>query len=125
VDRQSARENLVTSLLNRLVESNAEECLTNMYYDVVMGEIPVRMLNQETAKVLARVKQGEEIDITERGVVVARLVPAEPSPAARLLATSSFRPPRTTTPLAHPKGEVRSDHESGELLERLRDEERY
>lgn len=38
-----------------------------MYYSVVMAEIPVRVLNQETAKVLARVKQGEEIEITERG----------------------------------------------------------
>ncbi len=47
-----------------------------MYYSEAMAEVPIRMLNQETARVLARVKQGEEIEITERGVVVARLVPA-------------------------------------------------
>ena len=95
-----------------------------MYYDGVMAEVPIRTLNQETAKVLARVKQGEEIDITERGVVVARLVPAEPSPLARLLATGSLRPPRSVGPVPRPRGEIRTDRESGELLAELREEER-
>jgi antitoxin (DNA-binding transcriptional repressor) of toxin-antitoxin stability system len=31
-----------------------------------MSEVPVRELNQDTAGVLARVKRGEEIDVTER-----------------------------------------------------------
>ena len=96
-----------------------------MYYDDAMAEVPIRMLNQETARVLARVKHGEEIEITERGVVVARLVPAEPSPTARLLASGSFRPAAVTRPFSRPKGEVRTDHEAGELLEQMRDEERY
>jgi prevent-host-death family protein len=34
------------------------------------------MLNQETSKVLARVKRGEQITLTERGEVIARIVPA-------------------------------------------------
>jgi prevent-host-death family protein len=96
-----------------------------MYYNLSMAEVPIRELNQETAKVLARVKRGEEVDITERGVVVARLVPAEPSPIGRLLATGNLRPPRATGPLARPRGDVRSTQESGELLEQLRDEERH
>jgi prevent-host-death family protein len=96
-----------------------------MYYDAAMAEVPIRMLNQETARVLARVKHGEEIEITERGVVVARLVPAQPSPTARLLATGSFRPARLTRSFSRPKGEVRTDHEAGALLEQMRDEERY
>ncbi|MGW6198056.1 type II toxin-antitoxin system Phd/YefM family antitoxin [Kribbella sp. NPDC055110] len=90
-----------------------------------MAEVPIRMLNQETARVLARVKQGEEIDITERGVVVARLVPAEPSPTAWLLATGNLRPARLVRAFSRPKGEVRTDHEAGALLEQMRDEERY
>lgn len=90
-----------------------------------MSEVPVRVLNQETAKVLARVKQGEEIEITERGVVVARLVPAQPSAATHLIATGRLRPPRTSGPLPRPKGPVRSDRESGEVLRELRDEDRY
>ncbi len=60
-----------------------------MYYHVAMAEVPVRMLNQETAKVLSRVKQGEEIEITERGAVIARLLPAKPSPIARLVETGN------------------------------------
>ncbi|TDW19174.1 prevent-host-death family protein [Kribbella kalugense] len=96
-----------------------------MYYSESMAEVPIRTLNQETARVLARVKQGEEIEITERGVVIARLVPVKPSPTARLLATGSFRPARLTRPFSRPKGEIRTDHEAGELLEQMRDEERY
>ena len=96
-----------------------------MYYSEAMAEVPIRMLNQETARVLARVKQGEEIEITERGVVVARLIPAKPSPIARLLATGSFRPALYTNPIPRPKGEVHTDNEAGELLERMRDDERY
>ncbi|HEU4360139.1 MAG TPA: type II toxin-antitoxin system prevent-host-death family antitoxin, partial [Mycobacterium sp.] len=45
-----------------------------------MSEVPVRELNQNTAGVLARVKRGEHIEITERGTVIARLVPAQDNP---------------------------------------------
>lgn len=96
-----------------------------MYYTVEMAEIPVRVLNQETAKVLARVKQGEEIEITERGVVVARLVPAQPSPLGRLLETGKIRMPRLAGRMPHPRGTLRTDQQAGEVLEAQRDEERY
>jgi prevent-host-death family protein len=96
-----------------------------MYYDGHMAEVPIRTLNQDTARVLARVKNGEEIEITERGVPIARLVPVEPSPLGRLLATGHLRPVRIHGAVPHPRGEVRTDHEAGALLEELRDEERY
>lgn len=41
-----------------------------------MNEVSIRTLNQETSKVLARVKRGEEINLTERGKVIARIIPA-------------------------------------------------
>ena len=44
---------------------------------------------------------------------------------ARLLATGSFRPPLYTNPIPRPKGELRTDNEAGELLEQMREEERY
>lgn len=96
-----------------------------LYYNSVMGEVGMRELNQDTAGVLARVKRGEEIEITERGVTVARLVPAQPSPLAELVAEGKLRPATAQGPLPRPVGPVRTDHEAGELLRSLRDDERY
>lgn len=90
-----------------------------------MSEVPVRMLNQETSSVLARVKRGEEIDITERGVVIARIVPAHPSPLGELIASGKFRPPTLEGPVPRPLGPVRTDADAGELIRTLRDEERF
>ncbi|WP_137816924.1 type II toxin-antitoxin system Phd/YefM family antitoxin [Gandjariella thermophila] len=90
-----------------------------------MSEVPVRVLNQDTAGVLARVKRGEEIDITERGVVIARIVPPAPHPLADRVAAGKLRPPTAEGPIPRPQGPVRTDHESGELVSRMRDEDRY
>ncbi|MGH3925836.1 MAG: type II toxin-antitoxin system Phd/YefM family antitoxin [Pseudonocardiaceae bacterium] len=90
-----------------------------------MSEVRVRELNQDTAGVLARVKRGEEIDITERGTVIARLVPVQPNPLASLLSSGKLRPATSRGPIPRPTGPVRTDHDAGELLRALRDEERY
>ncbi|GLY71461.1 type II toxin-antitoxin system Phd/YefM family antitoxin [Amycolatopsis taiwanensis] len=90
-----------------------------------MAQVPVRQLNQDTAGVLARVKRGEEVEITDRGAVVARLIPAQPSPTSALIASGKLRPATLTGPIPHPKGPVRTDHEAGDLLRRLRDDERF
>ncbi len=90
-----------------------------------MSEVPVRQLNQNTAGVLARVKHGEEIDITERGAVIARLVPAQPHPLADLIASGKLRLATVRGPVLRPTGPLRTDHEAGELLREMRDEERY
>ena len=85
----------------------------------------MRQLNQETSSVLARVKRGEEIEITERGSVIARIVPAQPHPLAELLASGKFRPPTLQGPIPRPRGTVREDADAGELMRELRDEERF
>ena len=85
----------------------------------------MRELNQDTAGVLARVKSGEEIDVTERGVVVARLVPAQAHPLADLIAAGVVHPPSVRGPLPRPIGPIRTDSEAGELLREMRDDERY
>lgn len=90
-----------------------------------MSEVPVRELNQDTAGVLARVKRGEEIDITERGAVVARLIPAERNALTDLVNTGKLHPATITGPAPRPVGPIRTDQEAGELLRRLRDAERY
>lgn len=90
-----------------------------------MSEVPVRELNQNTAGVLARVKRGEHIEITERGAVVARLVPAQENPMASMISAGRLRPATLTGPAPHPSGPVHNDHEAGRLLRELRDAERY
>jgi prevent-host-death family protein len=47
----------------------------SLFYNLDMERIGVRQLNQETSRVLARVKSGETIEVTDRGKPVARLVP--------------------------------------------------
>ncbi|HUL98709.1 MAG TPA: type II toxin-antitoxin system prevent-host-death family antitoxin, partial [Mycobacterium sp.] len=44
----------------------------------------MRELNQDTAGVLARVKQGERVNITERGRVIACIIPASDNPLSNL-----------------------------------------
>jgi prevent-host-death family protein len=90
-----------------------------------MSEVPVRELNQNTAGVLARVKRGEQIDITERGVVVARLVPSEANPLAAMISAGRLRPATLSGPAPRPSGPIKTDHESGQVLRELRDSERY
>jgi prevent-host-death family protein len=57
--------------------------------------IGVRELNQHTSRVIERVKRGEVVEVTQRGRLVARLVPAEPSPEPldRLVAEGRATPP--------------------------------
>lgn len=90
-----------------------------------MSKVPVRELNQDTAGVLARVKRGEEVEITERGSVIARLVPAQSHPLADLVASGRLRPATAHGPVPRPTGPVRTNDEAGKLLRALRDDERY
>lgn len=90
-----------------------------------MAEVPVRELNQNTAGVLARVKRGEQIDITERGDVVARLVPARENPLTELISTGKLTPATLSGPSPRPSGPVKTDYEAGRLLREMRNTERY
>lgn len=84
------------------------------------------MLNQATSKVLARVKQGEEITLTDRGVVIARIVPANQGPLDALISTGRVTPARSRGPAPRPTVPMHpGDDDAGVLLERLRAEERY
>ncbi|MFC7708790.1 type II toxin-antitoxin system Phd/YefM family antitoxin [Micromonospora lupini] len=40
-----------------------------------MEQVAVRELNQHTSRVLARVRAGETVEVTDRGEPIARLVP--------------------------------------------------
>ncbi|QGK69275.1 type II toxin-antitoxin system prevent-host-death family antitoxin [Allosaccharopolyspora coralli] len=89
-----------------------------------MREEPVRALNQETSRILARVKRGEQIDITERGTVIGRIVPVEPGPLSDLVTSGRMHPATRRGPFPAPRGPVRTDHEAGELMRSMRDGER-
>lgn len=59
-----------------------------MFYNGRMARIGVRELNQRTSQVLDRVREGEVMEITDRGVLVAELRPVgrDRSALARLIA---------------------------------------
>jgi prevent-host-death family protein len=59
-----------------------------MFYNESMARIGVRELNQQTSQVLERVRAGEVMEITDRGVLVAELRPVgqDRSALARLIA---------------------------------------
>lgn len=58
-----------------------------------MDRIGVRELRHNTTAYLRRVKAGETIEITDRGVPVAQLIPARPSGGRdRLIAEGRLRP---------------------------------
>lgn len=91
-----------------------------------MSEVPVRVLNQETAKVLARVKAGEEITLTERGTVIARIVPTSAGPLDVLVGAGRVRPATVHGPAPRPKrrpGGATTD--AGDAVRAMRDDERY
>ena len=90
-----------------------------------MTEVPVRVLNQETAMVLARVKAGEEITLTERGTVIARIVPASARPLDDLVSAGRVRPATIHGPAPRPTAPAQGETEAGAVLRTMRGEERY
>jgi prevent-host-death family protein len=90
-----------------------------------MEQIPIRMLNQDTAGVLARVEQGEIIEITNRGNPIARIVPVTADPMADLVASGLVLPPTLTGPIPVPTVAAEPGAEAGQLISALRDEERW
>lgn len=89
-----------------------------------MKRIGVRELRQHASRYLERVKAGETVEVTERGRLVARLVPAAPAESARerLIAEGRLipaaRPPYLPEPVPAREGEPGTD----EVLEKLRAE---
>ena len=90
--------------------------------------VGLRELRHHTSEVLARVRHGETIDVTEHGRLVARIVPVEerePTPIlARLVA--SGRATLARRPGYRPRMRRRDGTDSlSEALAAMRDEERW
>ncbi|MDN5861508.1 MAG: type II toxin-antitoxin system prevent-host-death family antitoxin [Pseudonocardia sp.] len=69
-----------------------------------MERIGVRELRQHATRYLALVKAGQTVEVTERGELVALLVPAQRARSARDRLVSAGR----LIPAARPSGRVRS-----------------
>lgn len=90
-----------------------------------MERIPIRTLNQDTAGVLARVEAGETVEITNRGRLVARIVPAVTGELDDLVAAGRVVPASIREAFSIPAGLVEPGPGAGEALSALRDEERW
>lgn len=54
----------------------------------------IRELKQNPSAVLASVKAGDDVVITERGLPIARIVPTSPSPLEEMLLAGEITPPK-------------------------------
>jgi prevent-host-death family protein len=90
-----------------------------------MEQIPIRTLNQDTAGVLSRVEKGETIEITNRGRLIARIVPVAADSMAELVASGLVLPPTITGRIPAPTIASEPSSEAGQLISTLRDEERW
>jgi prevent-host-death family protein len=90
-----------------------------------VDQIPIRILNQNTADVLARVEHGETVEVTNRGRPIARIVPVTTDPLSDLVAAGVVVPATITGPVPMPSVTAEAGSEAGALVSRLRDEERW
>jgi antitoxin (DNA-binding transcriptional repressor) of toxin-antitoxin stability system len=96
--------------------------------------IPIRELSHHTSRTMALVKAGETVDITERGKVIGRIVPVDPTHdvRARLVAEGRMRPSTRSradllADLDRRLAQEPVDEASrgSAALQQLRDDERY
>lgn len=99
-----------------------------LFYNGVMHQIGIRELNQQTSQVVDRVRAGETMEITERGVPVAEIGPVRGarSTLARLVAQGRLTPPTVdlAVALSYPLTS-KDDVNVADLLAADRDEERW
>ncbi len=86
-----------------------------------MERIGVRELRQHASCYLARVKAGETVEVTERGELVALLVPPTPASNARERLIASGRLTPGSGPLVMPR-RVKGSTPTAAVLEALREE---
>ena len=65
-----------------------------MFYNELMATVGIRELNQQTSQILDRVRAGEIIEVTDRGVPIAEIRPVgtERSMLASLIAEGRLAP---------------------------------
>lgn len=86
-----------------------------------MERIGVRELRQHASRYLDRVKAGETVEVTERGELVALLVPPHPAVVARDRLVAAGRLIPASGPLRLPR-RVRATEDSATVLDDLREQ---
>ncbi|MPZ64219.1 MAG: type II toxin-antitoxin system prevent-host-death family antitoxin [Pseudonocardiaceae bacterium] len=91
-----------------------------------MARIGVRELNQHTSSYISKVKNGEAVEVTEHGRLVALLVPVPRTGTGLddLVEQGRVHPP-TGTQRSFPARRPAPGPSAGEGLAAMRDEERY
>ncbi len=95
----------------------------------IVETIGVRELRQNASRYLRLVKAGERVAVTERGELIAYLIPAHEKPVSiidQLLAAGQYRPATGSLadvldPIELPPG----SKTASEVLQEMRDEERW
>ena len=87
-----------------------------------METIQVRELNQNTSAVVARVSEGEIIEVTVHGRPAIRLVPLTPSPLDDLIRNGRIIPAMDHSPFPMPRGEIDTVVDSTTIISELREE---
>jgi prevent-host-death family protein len=90
-----------------------------------VAQVPIRELNQDTAGVLARVEAGEVVEVTNRGRLVARIVPVASDVLADLVAAGIIMPAGDPSPIPPPSLVAPIGSDAGALVRAMRDDERY
>lgn len=86
----------------------------------------MRELNQHASRVIDRVRNGEVIEVTDRGRPVARVVPVTQTPGllGRLVEEGRASPPSARGPIPTPPAAGNPGEPASDEVERQRSEER-
>jgi len=89
-----------------------------------MERIGLRELRQNASKYIARVARGESIEVTQRGRLVARIVPARPDTWEDMIERGDIIPAESSAALEDIVP-IDCGVNLSEVLLQMRDEERY
>lgn len=86
------------------------------YKEAGMAEVGIRELRDHLSKYLERVRDGDEVIVTDRGTAVARVVPiGQPRPYDRLVAEGVIEPSQAER-RTRPRKRIEADGSVSELV---------
>ncbi len=89
-----------------------------------MERIGLRELRQHASRYIARVARGEIVEVTQRGRLVARIVPARPDTWEEMIARGDIIPPESAGDLEDIVP-IDCGVNLSEVLQQMREDERY